>query len=398
MTIPKDALPVSVDPVSISVDGPGADPKFAGTPLRAVFDLEPQGLTFNTPATLTFGLDVEAALPVIFLVSEDEIELPPTSFYVDPQTGRVAVSVAISHFSTVIASRGNIGLEITNPGDQPINAPFDVTLAISRITELHAPAQYQSLGHPRDELLSSISDALQIVETYGPVTVEPGSLYGQRLSPRFVVPEARVLIEDERFSVTRTFKCGSAGQTRIEFAARASQSFSLTFVAFDFVGRSFEQYITVGSQPFMCLEPASPPRPTATASWSPPPMTLEEFLASLEGEYDIERRFAENDCGYGTHTGDGTIGTGMDAGVPFVSFDFHTDAPLLSYMEYEGTYDKPIIRLREYGPELYDAKLIGGLSDTPGVLTFVETILMLRPQSPCKGETLTANGTATKRR
>jgi hypothetical protein len=119
-----------------------------------------------------------------------------------------------------------------------------------------------------------------------------------------------------------------------------------------------------------------------------------ELVASAAGVYAITREFHPNICGFGTHAGEGTLLPA--AGVPQFGFRMLTDAEGLADVEYAVTVgaDGAFAALLDAAPR-FRARISGRVQDA--TVEFLEEIEILDETSPCRGQTVQAKVTATKR-
>ena len=68
LTIPKSALPEDVDAASISVVA-STEPEGTVGPEGSWYELQPDGLTFNTPISVAFASDVDPRRPGVNVVA-----------------------------------------------------------------------------------------------------------------------------------------------------------------------------------------------------------------------------------------------------------------------------------------------------------------------------------------
>ena len=113
LTIPVGAIPSGVNPSSITMARLTAEEMdlIGGGTAIAAYDLEPDGLEFSEPITLTLRF---------LLIGTDNPELYVDSVLVtdiatDGLTNGLVVTAEISHFSTLIVTRGFFTLALTVP-------------------------------------------------------------------------------------------------------------------------------------------------------------------------------------------------------------------------------------------------------------------------------------------
>ena len=160
------------------VDPP--DPPAGATVIGFVYDLEPDGATFDPPITLTFSYTpsqipagVDAADLVIVFWDEDAgewIELDAEDITVDPITNTVSAKIShFTYFSTIVYTRPaaftasdlaitptevdiaqsvTIGVTIKNTGD--LSGSYDVTLKINNVVV--STKKLTIAGHAADKV------------------------------------------------------------------------------------------------------------------------------------------------------------------------------------------------------------------------------------------------------
>ena len=122
LSIPAGALPDGVTDDSITIteeDVAETDIRVDDVPPDAVFKLEPGGLVFAQPVTLTLRIPIEGLLreyplPLLLLVSEEGAELvDDAAFVYDLEANELVVEAVISHFSrAVLTTDKAISVEI----------------------------------------------------------------------------------------------------------------------------------------------------------------------------------------------------------------------------------------------------------------------------------------------
>lgn len=126
LEIPDGALPEGTSAADITITALGAEDlpgPLAGTDLRSAFySLEPDGLQFDEPVTLTrrfdaagSGFDLAEGVPVPYLVLSDpagETFEPASEQTVQVEGGEVVLSGTIEHFSFAYAFGGTLSVRI----------------------------------------------------------------------------------------------------------------------------------------------------------------------------------------------------------------------------------------------------------------------------------------------
>jgi len=381
---------------------PVAD-ELAQAGMLAGYTLAPDGLTFSQPATLTLTTPWTEFLPHVVLVSGEKAELLEPTYSVDADANQLSVAVEVSHFSTVVVEKGNIKATISNSGDHFVGAPFDVQVTVTRVTEARSAQLNEDVSDATDRLMRKALNTLTFSETFGPLTVRGDGYFSAAdfiVPTRVQAPGANLTADAEPLTFSERFKCSSPGSAVVYYLGGAVQSVKTTGIFFlSSSSGTAEILLDLGSPRFNCLAASPSPPPTKSPSPSPKPPTPSpgaDLLTQMAGTYDVIRTFDANSCGYGTYTGEATLRTG-EGGLPYgIYFGMVTDTPLLSHMDYRGNAAVDgSFQATEVDPAFYDAKIIGRFAN--GIITFTEQVTMFRDDSPCKGQTFTTSGTATKK-
>lgn len=219
MDIPAGALPrgVAADDIEIRdvKDSPDFLVETAGDPTLAVVLLEPLGLEFSQPVTLTVRqLPVEdpvRQLLVLHTFGDDAELITDPVGQVDLQTNTITASIPLTHFSLVIVTYVDDFLkgEITPPASKFVfGEAFDVTVTATRIV---APGQLikeftfsgSGIRDPGSKWLFYMSD--------GPWTLTGYASGFRGVTPRRIedVPPPSTSITGPTFTSQVKFECTS---------------------------------------------------------------------------------------------------------------------------------------------------------------------------------------------
>lgn len=164
----------------------------------SIYKLEPDGLVFKKPVTVSFTFaKVGDAVPLIFFISpENDIELlGKTSIVIDRKTKRTAVSVDIGHFSNIAVSWGGLfEVEMPDITNKTVGQTFEVPV---RVRKLRTTAVFQS----------DSTDIRREVEVLG------WYLGGEYSAAGTIFPDwignmpYRTRIEGDNHSATSSFSC-----------------------------------------------------------------------------------------------------------------------------------------------------------------------------------------------
>lgn len=133
LDIPIDALPAGIAPDSVKiakVDAKDLDISFGDETPSVTYDLQPSGLRFTKPVTMTVEIAGSLdSIPTVWLVSEDGLEpVGDVRVSVDAEAGVVLLSAPIQHFSSFVVRESSIfKVKLSNPGDQHVGRPFKAT-------------------------------------------------------------------------------------------------------------------------------------------------------------------------------------------------------------------------------------------------------------------------------
>ena len=209
LQIPDGALPEGMDLDGLSVVPLETEASSAGSPggeVLASYALEPSGLTFLKPVTLSITFPMPAATHAftISLTSEDgETEfLEPSELSVDETGTSLTTVVSIRHFSRVEIDQRSFWEIRTEVPDQIFRGqPFDLNLTITRTKDLlvgiHYPVRsFRFLGENWD---------LQ-----GKLSAKQPPGWGVGATPEEVgTPNELTTVNGNSISFTREFTCES---------------------------------------------------------------------------------------------------------------------------------------------------------------------------------------------
>ncbi len=248
-----------LDPTSI--DLPSADGE-----VIAAYGLEPDGIKFSTPITLTSRLDLEPGDQVVDvqLIGSDgtpqPLEVSETSFDVD---GRLKVEFEVTHFSTLVysirATRSRIEflLKWQVPDEVVVDVPFRAQVTINS-------------GIPAGgELIYREKDQRRAVVYERPWTLGRGGFFGQTVNPKITPwhvpsPPAAQAVGGASFTTRATLTCTEAGAEGLRYAG----SVFYRFVEFDInEDGTRSRRLSFGRNAIFTS------RVAVTCVWPPPPTT-----------------------------------------------------------------------------------------------------------------------------
>ncbi len=213
LVVPRGALPEGTRVSDLAIrkvtddNRAGAEP--AGAPIAA-YRLEPHGLTFGVPVTLTVVMPPTLAArtaPSVHIVNEDTRTIETLEAVASrDDAGAVTVSAQLSHFSLVLYSSGLIAVETSNDlGTHAVGESFTFPVTLSRL------AQAPFWKEPFKEIMEgrpSFVAAGRFVSR-APAIVQPED---QRAAP----PEGAVMNEDS-MTATGRFRCVRAGAAAVAY-------------------------------------------------------------------------------------------------------------------------------------------------------------------------------------
>ena len=246
LSIPPGALPPGVAASDISVRDLTADPEFAVTEgdVLAAYQLEPFGLTFDKPVTLSFTAEVpDGAVLVAFQQGAESVELlDGLTIDPDPEGGPATVSVVLEHFSGVFDPDGGPatagggsepfvfgftldidfdgrGLILDPPvlaGPTEVDSPVPFTVSVTaRVTDVNFITEHSGGGNRYTRLIESrdgpwiISGSFSVLE--GPVILSGLSNVDTRVE----------VGADQPFTAVQEFFCTDVGDFTIKFKGEA---------------------------------------------------------------------------------------------------------------------------------------------------------------------------------
>ena len=167
LTIPAGAIPNDTTITVTEISGSDIPPELQDTSVLKVYDLQPDGLVFTTPATVELHTEGSAAVPdsapLIGLISDHAgtlALLTPLTGTVD-STG-ITTTAAISHFSSVakVVGEGIIVSLAASPSSLPVHSNFDVTLAVTKSSNSETPAQFHTYLFSSDTAVARVPESL----------------------------------------------------------------------------------------------------------------------------------------------------------------------------------------------------------------------------------------------
>ena len=164
LTVTEGALPAGVAAASLRIravpdDGP-REPD-AGA-LQPLYILEPDGLEFTQPVTLTMDLlldRVGSAFGLLLLSQQRTEPLPILEALVDPRLNRISVTTTLSHFSTVVAQDGRTRAVVHAPDSVRVDTPFTASVTVSLVERGVSVVVHRSIGAPPSESEQFYSDS-----------------------------------------------------------------------------------------------------------------------------------------------------------------------------------------------------------------------------------------------
>ena len=138
LAIPEDALPAGVSLEDIKInklsDTESGVTLDGEAPLLA-YALEPRGIEFNTPISVTLTADLsDSPFPVLYNVSEKKISIVQNlSIEEDSEGNPIALHGELNHFSTLVLYRKRFKATVSDPGKQFIGVPFNVSVQVVRL-------------------------------------------------------------------------------------------------------------------------------------------------------------------------------------------------------------------------------------------------------------------------
>ena len=236
LTIPRGALPSGVDPESIQVADITQSHAFLAVAHQAPnivlgLDLQPSGLQFGAPVTITTTLPVSGETQLFGLLSTgDEFELVPDLSLSTTDGETMTVSAEIEHFSLfwLITHPNLVTAEGQSVGEILVGTRFDASVTISVDASFDGPATAfgrEEGPNPSDELtLRDVRVVVDPASRWGPVlpdvpfrvlTGAVTRVSGPRIVPFFASTTIPI-------DVRQTFSCDGAGDFVILFMTQVS--------------------------------------------------------------------------------------------------------------------------------------------------------------------------------
>lgn len=223
LTMPAGALPPGVSAADIRITelAPADLPQASnGSPVLGGVRLEPDGLVFNTPVTLTLTVPTSSiSVPVLVLFNGPSVEVvPDLQIEARPGEGLLTLSAEISHFTDAVAFEEYFTAGFDAPGDRQVRETFNVRGVIL----LRDPVDRVLIREPVDVPVGT-GGALVIIRrrpdapwqltgfffTSGPVT--PAGLILDRPPP--------TTTKNDSFSLSQPLTCESAGSVSVDYEA-----------------------------------------------------------------------------------------------------------------------------------------------------------------------------------
>jgi hypothetical protein len=223
MALSAGALPAGVDPATVKITAlsPGASP--AANALLASYQIAPDGLQLNSPATISMSLTFWGpTVPMPFMYSSSKgVELLADSHInVLQDTEIVKISGPIGHFGQLnVSNTGFFSLAVTHP----IRPEYFVMEEMAFTTHIDMVSPFTWNGNTVTLTPASytLTGTFAEARDEGTVTTE-GNLF---MPPFFHDPENPLKVTGNSFKITDTFMAGeNDGDTYLEYTARISAS------------------------------------------------------------------------------------------------------------------------------------------------------------------------------
>ncbi len=216
LDVPAGSLPAGFKTDALKVTEVGKDE----APLKAddgskiyAYKLEPEGLVFKKPVTVSLALvGANNTAPLVFSVSpEYGVELlDKTSVVVDQKEKKTVVSADVKHFSQIVVSRDGI-FEIERPDTirQAVGQTFSVPVQIRKADNI--PVLRSSAGTTYETTFETTLKSWALAGTYDT---------SQVLTPTHVADKpADMPIEGYAYTATADFTCERVGGSIIYYYA-----------------------------------------------------------------------------------------------------------------------------------------------------------------------------------
>ncbi|MDE3089195.1 MAG: hypothetical protein KGJ80_07400 [Chloroflexota bacterium] len=135
LLVPPGAMPAGKTVQDLKITP--LDPSKTGATIEGkspdiAYQLEPDGLVFNTPLLLhlTSKTANKTSTPALILVSGNNISALPVVMNIDSSNGALTAAAPIAHFSALLGEDSPFTVTIPNPGTQVVGTPFNVTASI----------------------------------------------------------------------------------------------------------------------------------------------------------------------------------------------------------------------------------------------------------------------------
>ena len=219
LSIPAGALPEGVTLKDIEIREVSADPDLfvatEGDPPLAVLRLEPDGLQFSEPVTLTVQLQIEDPSGQIFAIHVfgDEAEMiTDVESEFDPESNTLTASIQLRYFSDVWFSLLENVFEVevsASASEVPVGGAFEVTVTVTRAAEPEQP--FRARITSTAEFYIRLADAPWELEGYMSsfTPISPGVVES--------IPSATT-VSTRTFTVRVEFECTSVGNAHVRYS------------------------------------------------------------------------------------------------------------------------------------------------------------------------------------
>ena len=248
----------------------------------AAYDLQPDGLEFSQPVTLTVRVPLPpdgGSFQILHNIGDvddldnifEPLEIKEAEF--DADANLVIVSAEVSHFSKIIVTKGVIDLELVAPDKLVVGQPFTMTVTVRR-TLKNITTKY---GKDKQLTTGDYWGLLKIeVATPGPWTLEGSFRLGENIDPDEVFNRPPLTsVSTDTFTVSQMFTCDTPGRVEVAYRAIVTYPGKLIFVDGDgeVSGPSSLTFFNYSWVHFkgQCVAPL--PTPTSTPTPPPPPPT-----------------------------------------------------------------------------------------------------------------------------
>ena len=251
----------------------------------AAYDLQPHGLEFSQPVTLTLRLPVPTdggSFLILHYVggddgSDDDFEpIEIQDAVVDVDTGLLIATAEVLHFSNVIVQEGAFQVALHTPDSAVVGQPFRATVTVRR-----TPGWAVSFK-VRGQSVTSGDDWTHVwtqVALPGSWTLT-GKFLGHRIDPGFVGNRPPLTtVSTSHFTVLQQFTCREPGQATLSYLSTPRGPVSVTKTdrsgnTIHKLQQSWTPTVYAVSKP-LCVGP--PPTDTPVPTPTPTPNPLAPF-------------------------------------------------------------------------------------------------------------------------